>query len=264
MTGSTHTWGSAVWESQSAICQSYDAFMEEMLKVFEHPVRSKDATKRLLSLWQDSCSVAELAIDFWTLAAVNRWNDEAPQGAFQNALNEIIKDELVSHDEPKILDNLLFLAIRINNHLRERCRGRAVKQLTSTITSVCPRHSPPMHHQHPQALLSGSESEPMQLGRANLTRKEREFQVLPLLRPNSPTHFLLSHTHSRLQDGGKIVSWSTYCHTNCLHSALNPAISEPQSLPEPPDPRRSTMTSLQCSVSIMLCLCHLTAPIIMP
>lgn len=33
----------------------------------------------------------------------------------------------------------------------------------------------------------------------------------------------------------QITSWSTFCHANCLHSALAPATTELQSLPEPPD-----------------------------
>ena len=34
---------------------------------------------------------------------------------------------------------------------------------------------------------------------------------------------------------GKISSWSTACHLNCLHSAQTPASSEPQAPPDPPD-----------------------------
>jgi hypothetical protein len=43
---------------------------------------SKDAAKLLLFLRQDSHSVAEMAIEFSTLAAESGWNEEALQGAF--------------------------------------------------------------------------------------------------------------------------------------------------------------------------------------
>lgn len=83
-----------------------------MRKVFDHPVRDKDAAKHLLPLRQGSRSVAEFTIEFRTFAAESGWNDEALQGAFQNSLNDHIKDELVSREEPPDLDQLIALAIR--------------------------------------------------------------------------------------------------------------------------------------------------------
>lgn len=80
-----------MWESQST-CLSYAVFVKEILRVFNHPVRGKDAAKRLLSLLQGSGSVAELAIDFLILAAESGWIDEALQGDIQNVLNKVIKD----------------------------------------------------------------------------------------------------------------------------------------------------------------------------
>lgn len=77
-----------MWESQSDICLSYATFVEEMVKVFDYPARGQDAARHLLSLRQGSHSVAEMAIDLQTLAAVSEWNNEALQEAFQNALNE--------------------------------------------------------------------------------------------------------------------------------------------------------------------------------
>uniref|UniRef100_A0A8C5DM91 CCHC-type domain-containing protein n=1 Tax=Gouania willdenowi TaxID=441366 RepID=A0A8C5DM91_GOUWI len=172
LTGSARAWGSAVWESQSALCFSYDAFVLEMQKVFDHPVRGKDAAKRLLSLRQGSRSVAELAIDFRTLAAVSGWNDEALQGAFQNALTDSIKDELVSRDEPESLDHLISLAIKIDNRLRERRREKAVK---TPPTTTAPQHFPIEVLEHPRTPTANPE--PMQLGRAQLTSEERARRI---------------------------------------------------------------------------------------
>lgn len=42
-----------------------------MLKLFDHPVCGKDSAKCLLFLQKGSWSVAELAIDFRTLAVAN-------------------------------------------------------------------------------------------------------------------------------------------------------------------------------------------------
>ena len=59
--GDALAWASALWERQGEVCFSYDDFTGEMRKVFDHPVRGKDAAKRLLSLRQGSRSVATLA-----------------------------------------------------------------------------------------------------------------------------------------------------------------------------------------------------------
>ena len=163
--GSALTWATAVWESQSDACSTYAKFTEEMRRNFDHPVRGKDAAKRLLSLHQGSRSVAEMAIEFRTLAAESGWNNEALHGAFQNALSETIKDELVSRDEPNTLEELISLAIRIDNRRRERRREKTGKETFSVMPVSLPTAQP-------QSTLP--EPEPMQLGRARLSEEEKQ------------------------------------------------------------------------------------------
>lgn len=67
--GNAMSWATAVWEQQSLITNSNTAFTTEMKKVFGHPVRGKDTSKRLLSLRQGMRSVAEYSIECRTLAA---------------------------------------------------------------------------------------------------------------------------------------------------------------------------------------------------
>lgn len=69
----------------------------------------------------------EMAVEFRTLAAESGWNDEALHGVFQQALSETIKDELMSRDEPQTLEELISLAICIDNRRRERRRERTGK-----------------------------------------------------------------------------------------------------------------------------------------
>lgn len=94
-----------------------------MRELFEHPVRGKDASKRLCSLRQGSRSVAEYVIDFRTLAVEAGWNEESLQAVFHQGLSEQIKDELISYPEPSDLDKLVALSIRIDNRCRERGGG---------------------------------------------------------------------------------------------------------------------------------------------
>ncbi|KAJ0039438.1 hypothetical protein NL108_014181 [Boleophthalmus pectinirostris] len=68
LTGRAAQWATAVWESDSTLCQSYVNFTAEMRKIFDHPLKGKEAARRLLSLHQGSSSVAQYAIDFRILA----------------------------------------------------------------------------------------------------------------------------------------------------------------------------------------------------
>lgn len=171
--GSARSWATAVWEKQAPITSSYSEFTAEMRKIFDHPVQGKDAAKRLLSLHQGPRSVTELAIEFRCLAAESGWNEEALHGVFQHALNENIKDELVSLKEPDGLDELISLSIRIDNRLRERRREKTGKVASASTPSTSPHFSPPTAPP-PQ---SPPDTEPMQLGRAKLTPEERRRRI---------------------------------------------------------------------------------------
>ncbi|KAK0137910.1 Retrotransposon-derived protein PEG10 [Merluccius polli] len=84
----------AVWERGSAVCSEYSTFTEEMRRVFDHPVRGREASQRLILLRQGSRSVASFIVEFWTLSVESGWNEEALQGVFLNALGGDVKDEL--------------------------------------------------------------------------------------------------------------------------------------------------------------------------
>lgn len=223
--GSALAWGSAVWEEQSpAVCQSYAAFTREMKKVFDHPVRGKEATRRLMSLRQGARGVSEFAIEFRTLAAESGWNNEALQGAFQKALNEDIKDELASRDESKDLDELISCSIRLDNRLRERRRERGFRPQRVSSSSGVPFHvpSPTRAPLHASPLSSRSapsprsperrrespnevQSEPMELGRAHLSQEERtrRFQTNSCMYCGQAGHFKSACPARPVKDGAR-------------------------------------------------------------
>ena len=139
-----------------------------MRRVFDHPVRGREASQRLLLLRQGSRSVASFAVEFRTL-----------QGVFLNTLGGDIKDELTSQEESSDHEHLIVLAIRVDNRLRERRRERALRS-SSTPSSMPPAASrplsvslPPRHERTPP-----SGSEPMQIGRTHLSPEERERRIL--------------------------------------------------------------------------------------
>ncbi len=122
LSGKALAWETALWEQspQPAIFSDYSCFIEEMRRVFDHPVSGYEAASRLLKLTQGSLSVAELAVEFRTLAMESGWNQEALTVAFNQALSDEIKDELAARDPETDLESLIDMAIRLDNRLRER------------------------------------------------------------------------------------------------------------------------------------------------
>lgn len=78
-----------------------------------HPDHSGNTLARLLYLRQGPQSVADYSVEFWTLAADSRWNEEELQGVFVQGLNESIKDKLAAREDPTNLYSLVSVAIQL-------------------------------------------------------------------------------------------------------------------------------------------------------
>uniref|UniRef100_A0A3Q3FKI6 Gypsy retrotransposon integrase-like protein 1 n=1 Tax=Kryptolebias marmoratus TaxID=37003 RepID=A0A3Q3FKI6_KRYMA len=102
----------------------FDQFIEEFEQTFGTRFNETEITQKLWNLRQGQRSVAQFAIDFRTLAATSRWNEPALKGIFIHALQESVTDQLAGWDEPRSLDDLIALSIRLDNRLRERQRER--------------------------------------------------------------------------------------------------------------------------------------------
>ena len=174
--GEALAWATAVWERGSAVCRDYSAFTAEMRMVFDHPVRGREASQRLLHLRQGSRSVASFAVEFRTLAAESGWNGEALQGVFLNALSDDIKDQLAFREESTDLDELIALSIRLDNRLSERRRERGSRPVSHGFElHATPR--PSASFSAPPRRERGHSPEPMQIGRTNLSPAERERRI---------------------------------------------------------------------------------------
>lgn len=80
--GHALTWATAISDRQL-----------EVWKVFDHPIKGKEATKHLLSRRQGPHSVAEYSVEFCVLATESGWNEEVLQRVFLNVLSKQLKDE---------------------------------------------------------------------------------------------------------------------------------------------------------------------------
>lgn len=192
-------WAAAMWQNDPLIRNNFEVFERELRKVFDHPVKGKEASKRLLSLNQGARSVAEYSVEFRTLAAEAGWDESALQSVFLNGLSEQLKDEMALRDDSDDLDSLVSTAIKVDNRLRERRRERTTRHFTSVNSRNAPQSRPvgfpaPLTGSPSLSPPVSSEVEPMQLGRAKLTpaEKQRRIQAGECIYCGKVGHFLLT------------------------------------------------------------------------
>ena len=209
LTGRALDWAVASFNHDARFASDYSHFISEFRLVFDHPPDGSDSATKLHSLNQGNRSVAEYAVEFRILAARSFWGDAALKSAFRRGLNEQIKD-LILRDQPSSLSELIGLALKVDDRLRERRLEKSIRVTSPTPRSnrsFSPREFPIVTNPHvtsnPLATVT-HETEPMQLGRSRLTPTMREHRMQNRLclycgksghfiqtcdiRPKDPTH----------------------------------------------------------------------------
>ncbi len=158
LSGRAALWGTAVWENKHPCCSSFHTLSNEMRRVFDRAVVGREAARRLAGLRQENRPVSDYSIEFRTLAAECKWNEEAQWDMFLHGLADRIQREIFTVKLPIDLDGLIELALHIDARLQQRDqRGhhKWVSELPEYSTAYsCNKVSLP------------SDSEPMQVGRA--------------------------------------------------------------------------------------------------
>ena len=114
-------WAIAASESNPLLTSDLQLFLTEFKNTFDHPSCGADAAGRLHSLSQGSRNVTEYTLEFRMLAADSRWDDTALRSAYRRGLSEEIKD-LIVRDRPSSSNDLISLALIMDNRLNERRR----------------------------------------------------------------------------------------------------------------------------------------------
>ncbi|KAI2656613.1 Transposon Tf2-9 polyprotein [Labeo rohita] len=164
LSGRARDWGAAVWEMEAVFCEHFSLF-KEMIKVFDRSVFGQEASRLLSSLRQGKRSAADYAIEFRTLAATCEWNEPALAVRFLEDLTEEVREEILSRDVPSSLDQMVELAIRLDNRFEGRRRARVpvptLQPISTSSSSAAPRTDP----------------EPMQLGSLCISGAERQRRI---------------------------------------------------------------------------------------
>ncbi|KAG1958060.1 retrotransposable element [Pimephales promelas] len=166
LTGRAALWGTAVWENQNPCCASFQDLSNEMKKVFDRSVSGREAARTLAELRQGRRSVSEFSIEFRTLAAECGWNEEAQWDMFLHGLADHVQKEIYALDLPTTLNGLIDLALRVNARL-----SRVERRTTSTRTFG---EMDVQRSSGRDVVSPVNDHEPMQVGRARLSREERE------------------------------------------------------------------------------------------
>ncbi|KAI2653996.1 Transposon Tf2-9 polyprotein [Labeo rohita] len=120
-----------------------------------------------MDLRQGERSVSDYSIEFRTLAAECQWNEEAQWDRFLHGLADRVQKEIYALDLPADLNGLIDLALRVDSRL-SRAERRGLSARLPPGEGVPPRAS------GRDAISQYDEHEPMQVGRARLSREEKE------------------------------------------------------------------------------------------
>ncbi len=81
--------------------------MEELKKVFNWAASGREAARELAELRQGNRSLTDYSIEFRTLAAECKWNNEAQWDMFRHGLANRIINEIHTPELPTSLDGLI-------------------------------------------------------------------------------------------------------------------------------------------------------------
>uniref|UniRef100_A0A3B1JS24 CCHC-type domain-containing protein n=1 Tax=Astyanax mexicanus TaxID=7994 RepID=A0A3B1JS24_ASTMX len=163
LTGKALDWATAIWSSIEN--STYEHFLREFRLVFDHPHHGQSQGELLVQLRQGNRPVSDFALEFRTLAAGSGWNEPALRVMFRNGLRADILAELACKDDGLSLDELISLAIRLDQLKLSSVPGRGAG--ASTLRFFSPRAS----GFNPRVTLR--DEEPMQVDATRLSREER-------------------------------------------------------------------------------------------
>lgn len=164
------SWSESKYTDPNIVNPSFQNFISDFEQTFG--CKNIEMTCKLWSLKRWHKSVSEFAIDFRALAASSEWNAKALKGTFIKTLNKQLKDHLAYRYDPTMLEELIALAICLDNHINKRARNRRHECSFVDVIS-----GPPLSFSQPSSFMSFPTVEPMQIGRARLTTEERQCRM---------------------------------------------------------------------------------------
>ncbi len=117
LTGPTLLWARAIWNSQTTIINSFDAFSSHFKEVFGLSTSSLSIADQLLCLRQGDSSASDYTLQFRILEATCGWNEAALLAAHQQGLDLEIRAKMAIYDDDVGLERVMQKVIKISQHL---------------------------------------------------------------------------------------------------------------------------------------------------
>ncbi len=156
LTGWALLWARAIWNSQSTLINSFDAFTALFREAFGQTTGSLCVADQLIRLRQGSASMDYYTLHFRTLAASNEWNEAALLAAYH--LNSQIPAMMAIYDDTIGLENFTQKAVKISQSLT-----------TCQLDEIAPSPAPPV--------ACPPVPEPMQVDSYHLSHTERAWRL---------------------------------------------------------------------------------------
>lgn len=120
LSGQALSWFAPLFEKQSPILNSFEAFMVAFEEAFGEHDKIRSATTKIRGLRQGMRSASVYASDFRQLACDINWGDQALISQFQWGLRDDVKDLLLTMPDPVTLNEAISQAVRCDNRLFQR------------------------------------------------------------------------------------------------------------------------------------------------
>lgn len=97
-----------------AMFQTFKGFIKHLKATFGPIDEARQAERHIQALRQKGAAITYIA-EFQHYAMRTGWNNEALKAQYYRGLKDSVKDELVKEDKPSSLEEMMDLAIRIDN-----------------------------------------------------------------------------------------------------------------------------------------------------
>uniref|UniRef100_A0A673HSG6 DUF4939 domain-containing protein n=1 Tax=Sinocyclocheilus rhinocerous TaxID=307959 RepID=A0A673HSG6_9TELE len=144
LSGRALMWVKAIWNANSLIINSYEAFTNHFKEVFGYATGELSVSDQLLRLRQGAPPIHDYTLQFRTLVTSSGWNEAALLSAYRQGLDPRIRIQMAIYDDNVGLENFMSRANRIAQrlsacHTHEAAHQSAAPAVDSTRLSPSER-----------------------------------------------------------------------------------------------------------------------------
>lgn len=121
---------------------SYDAFVQELKSTFGDIDEVATAERDIKHLRQTT-SASVYSAEFMRITSHLNWNNDSLVAIYYSGLKDTIKDYLMVHGRPSLLQDLITLSVQIDNRLFERQREKRSNNILNSRPQYVPRTAAP-------------------------------------------------------------------------------------------------------------------------